>query len=476
MRRPIRNQILFPFLAVVSAALTALAGMTAYQAARKGEEHARRQLSTVIETLAHTPVPYTDAVLQKMRGLSGAHFVAWADEQGTTVASTLTAETQLPPVTVSAQTEMPTLDTLPAIQLGSDEFLVARIRTPGNPRVHSLIVLYPRGDWSRARWDDALPSLLVGGGAILMTAGLSFAIARHFSGRLQNLESRVARIAAGDFTEIPVGERDDEIRDLAASVNRMCAQLQKMGQTIRQTERTQLLGQLAGGLAHQLRNAVTGAKLSLQVHQRRCGNPAGDESLSVAKRQLGLIETQVKGLLSLGRAERRERREYELSHLVADVRSLVIPSCEHARVGLQCRVDEYLQVLAEIDALQAAMLNLVLNAMEAAGSGGTVWLEVHRSGSHACLDVWDTGAGPPPTIAATLFEPFVTGKPEGIGLGLALARQVAADHSGSLIWFRAEGRTCFRLKLPACDAAVPVSDRQTAGAVDVLPVPARLLP
>jgi signal transduction histidine kinase len=476
VRRPIRNQILFPFLAVVSLALAALSGITALQAARKGEEHARRQLSTVVDTLAHTSVPYTDAVLNKMRGLSGAHFIAWSDEQGTAAASTLPAGVQLPPVTVSAQAELPTLDTLPVMRLGSEEFLVARIQTHGRSPAQSLIVLYPRGNWSRARWDDALPPLLVGAGAILVTAAVSFGIARRFSRRLQVLESRVARIAGGDFTAIPIGERNDEIRDLAESVNRMCSQLQQMARTIRQTERTRLLGQFAGGLAHQLRNAVTGAKLSLQVHQRRCAAPAADESLAVAKRQLTLMETQIKGLLSLGRAESRERVPVELSALAADVRSLVGPACEHARVRLVCRVDDSLHVHAEAEALQAALLNLVLNALEAAGSGGTVWLDIHQSNGQVCIDVRDTGTGPPAELAATLFEPFVTGKPEGIGLGLALARQVAADHAGSLAWFRADGCTCFRLQLPPFDVLDRLPERQGDEAAADHSLAARAIP
>ena len=60
----------------------------------------------------------------------------------------------------------------------------------------------------------------------------------------------------------------------------------------------------------------------------------------------------------------------------------------------------------------------------------------------------DDGPGPPPGLASTLFEPFVTGKPEGVGLGLALARRVASDHGGTLSWTRDDGRTRFRLTIP----------------------------
>ena len=64
------------------------------------------------------------------------------------------------------------------------------------------------------------------------------------------------------------------------------------------------------------------------------------------------------------------------------------------------------------------------------------------------IEVSDSGPGPPPEVAGRLFEPFVTGKPEGVGLGLAVARQVAEAHGGRITWRREPGRTCFRIELP----------------------------
>lgn len=453
MKRPIRDQILFPFLAVVVLSVAALSASTAYQAAGRSEERTTAQLRAVVETLTQTSVPYTDSVLQKMRGLSGAHFVACAGADMRVIASTLPERGRLPDqMTHETADDLAGLSSLPTVTFYDVDYFVTRLRARGNPTVDSLLILYPRDTWSRDRWAAALPPLLVGVAAVMLTTAVSTWLAQRFSGRLRELQRRVSGIAGGDFRQIPVGDRGDEVHDLAQSVNRMCRQLHEMQQTIRQTERTRVLAQLAGGLAHQLRNAVTGARLALQLHERRCRHSGDDESLLVARRQLALIETQVKGLLSLGRPECRPRTSCNLPQLADEVCDLLLPTCEHARVRWQTeRPHSPITILAETESLQAAILNLALNAIEAAGAHGTVILRVTGTLREACLDFVDSGSGPPPELAETLFDPFVTGKPEGIGLGLAMARQVAHDHGGSLSWRREGDRTCFRLTLPAIE-------------------------
>jgi signal transduction histidine kinase len=229
----------------------------------------------------------------------------------------------------------------------------------------------------------------------------------------------------------------------------MCAELREMRRTVQQSERTRLLAQLAAGLAHQMRNSLTGARMSVQLHARRFPVQSADGSLDVALRQLSMTEEQVKGLLSLGRVESRPPVACDLGRLVREIASLVAPACEHAKVALEVRGDRApVEVMAEESGLRAAALNLALNAIEAAGSGGTVWLEAVDDREAVGIEVSDTGPGPPPALADSLFEPFTTSKPEGVGLGLALAQQVAARHGGTLSWTRADGQTRFRLSIP----------------------------
>jgi signal transduction histidine kinase len=447
---PIRNQILVPFAALLVAAVTTIAVSSAWLAARRSEQQTVQQLHQWTATLSQSNFPFAPNVLEKMRGLSGAHFIAWGPE-GEVDASTVPLDDSI----IETLRNMPILDgksslqQYPALELDGGRYFAAAVRR-ADPGAGSLLVLYPERSWRQARWDAAMPPLAVGAGTILLMGMVSAWLAQRMGQRIRSVQRQVAAIADGEFREITLDGRSDEIQELSASVNRMSRQLQALQQTIRQSERSRLLGQIAGGLAHQLRNAVTGARMAVQIHARRCTPSATDESLSVALRQLALTEEQLKGLLSLGRESQRPREACDLNRLVEDVASLVGPLCQHTHVQLTCTLAEHVPIVqGDGETLRGALLNLTLNAIEAAGPGGCVDLSVEGHDGEVRVLICDNGPGPAAKVAGSLFEPFVTSKPEGVGLGLALAKQAAEDHGGSLGWERVSERTRFCLKLPA---------------------------
>ncbi len=231
----------------------------------------------------------------------------------------------------------------------------------------------------------------------------------------------------------------------------MSSELEAMRQRIQRTERNALLSQLAMGLAHQLRNALTGVRLSIQIHERKCQQVNTDRTLQIALKQLSLVEEQVKGLLALGRRERKPPRLFDAKGLVLEVMDLVGPIAEHARVKLVHAFSEGAGAIeGDVDAIKSAVLNLVLNAIEAAGPGGGVEVRAKASEVGLSIDVVDTGSGPEDQVSSSIFDPFVTSKPEGVGLGLALAKQVAEDHSGSLAWKRIDNKTIFHFEASTC--------------------------
>ena len=459
MRWSIRNQILLPLITIQVIAAGTITLTAAALAARRAERQIIDRLDGVVEVLGHATFPYTEGVLAQMRGLSGAHFVAY-DRAGRIEESTLKDREDLPrPLpTIPSTPRLEGLSHAAVVPIGPARYFAVRLRPVSNPRGTTLLVLYPEANWRQARWEAALPPLALGVGTLVTMVAVTSWLAHRISQRLRVVQTQVARIAAGDFTTLDEEGDRDEIQDLSRSVNRMCTQLREMSRTIRRSERTQILAQLAAGLAHQLRNSLTGARMSVQLHAKRYPPPTNDRSLEVALRQLAITEEQVRGLLSLGRLEQRAPTPCDVPSLMTDVALLVGPSCEHSKVALVVpEATGKLMVEADVASLRAAVLNLTLNAVEAAGAGGEVQLSSEPEGDSVVLEVSDTGPGPPEDLMDRLTEPFVTSKPEGVGLGLAIAHQVAVEHGGRLSWARVGETTRFRLAIPRSVANLEVS-------------------
>lgn len=447
----LRNQILIPIIVIQVVATATIAAATAWVSARRGERQVIGRLVDLRAALDGANFPLTAGVLRKMHGLSGAHFVA-LDARGRPEASSLPPGVPPPeprprPVAIG---RLRSLAEAPELTLGGRRYFVASVDPANIPAGRALIVLYPETSLRQARWEAAWPPLVLGGLALTVMTIATGWTAQRIAGRIRRVERQVARIAQGHYEGLDAARPGDELHDLARSVNRMCDRLRTQRETIRKAERTGLLAQLAAGLAHQLRNALTGARMSIQLHARRLPAEQRDGSLDVALRQLSIVEEQVRGLLSLGRREARPMTPTDVAALVEEVAALLGPASQHARVRLECDAGPGPILLnAEGTGLRAAVLNLALNALEAAGAEGRVRLQARRDADRVVIQVHDTGAGPPPELRDELGEPFVTGKPEGVGLGLALARQVAAEHGGRLSWDHSSGETCFRIELPS---------------------------
>src|SRR5580698_7499578 len=467
MRWPIRNQIFLPVATLLLVAIASIAVLLAAVAARRSSRERMERVERVVATLNDASFPFTENVLTKMRGLSGAEYVA-LDERGAIVTSTLG--------TSGRAADPPTrLEDFQVIGVGGHPYYMAVLKGHANAGVHSLLVLYPKSNLWQAQWAAAWPRLAIGGVTSLLMVAVSAWLSQRLARRIEAVQGLFARLADGHFGHVDAQRPLDEIYDLILSANRLSDRLASNQEEIARTERLRLLAQLAGGLAHQLRNSVTGARMAVQLHQRRCPRQH-DESLDVALRQLSLTEEQVRGFLSLGKPEQQPPVAQPLSRIVAEVDRLVAPAARHGHVAWECEpptADDD-PIVTNAHSVRAGLLNLVLNAVQAAGSaqpagsggsaqpagnGGRVRLSAERTGRHVQIHVADSGSGPPESLRSSMFEPFITSKPEGIGLGLALAKAAAEEHGGSLTFARVDGQTRFTMSLAAERPTSPPAER-----------------
>ena len=285
------------------------------------------------------------------------------------------------------------------------------------------------------------------------------------SRRMKRLQGQVNCIAEGDFEQMELSEGDDEIRALGVAVNRMATMLAGYEDQVRHAERMRTLAQLGGGVAHQLRNSATGCGMALELHADEY--PAGHscESLDVARQQLRLMEEYIQRFLRLGKPTEELRTEFVcIGELVSDLLPLVQPAARHRGVELEWDGAPGIQssMLGDATALSQLVINLLLNAIEAAAScqakadrGGKVVVALtNQNGGRIRLTISDSGDGPAADLSDRLFQPFVSEKPDGIGLGLCVASDVAARHGGQITWNRAYGLTTFVVEFPLARAEV----------------------
>jgi signal transduction histidine kinase len=450
MRWSIRYQLLLP-LVILLLGVVGISTWTGLAAADRARQQIEDDVRNVAAMLSEANFNPNRRVLDYMKRLSGADFVLAQPADHENAPTTLpTSPARLPPAETIVD-DWQTLRLGPPVDVAGKTYLGSgvRLRSGG-----TLYILYPEALWRDARWEAIRPALVVGVFGGVASVALAVAVAQRLGRRIQELERRTRQIAGGDFSPMPLPRRDDELRDLSRSVNDMAEQLARLQDTVRQTERLRLLGQVGGGLAHQLRNGVTGARLAVQLYARSCNGDGDVESLDVALRQLDLVESNLKRFLDLGRTDTPRRERCPLTAVIDDAVALLRPQCRHARTELCWQPPEPGPVLSADPArLQHLFLNVIGNAVEAAGPGGSVEVRMTNGEGgtepkNCVVEVIDSGPGPAPEVAARLFQPFVTGKREGIGLGLAVARHVAEAHGGKIDWHRMDGRTCFRIELP----------------------------
>ena len=176
----------------------------------------------------------------------------------------------------------------------------------------------------------------------------------------------------GDFRAAALPAVDDEIRDLSIAVNRTAEMLAEYEKQVRRSEQMQTLSVLGASIAHQLRNAATGCRMALDLHAAECPTAEADECLEVAQRQLRLMESQLQRFLRVGRRQAEiVVREVDLVGLVEELLPLVRPAAQHAGVALDVQIaTEHIAIDGDEEALGQVVLNLLLNAIEAAQQDG----------------------------------------------------------------------------------------------------------
>jgi signal transduction histidine kinase len=224
---------------------------------------------------------------------------------------------------------------------------------------------------------------------------------------------------------------------LLSEVARLRDELEHTNRELERRERLAALGQMAAGLAHEIRNPLGGIQLYASVLAKDLVEaPRQLAIVEKIRRGVHMLDSLVNDVLTFANPSEPQRGRVDLDAVIEEVADLVSPRLRQA--GVELRVDSSCQGIvlwADARQLQQILLNVLQNGLEAAGEGGWVSISAGRADDgrdEAVITIADSGPGISAELRHRIFNPFFTTRDKGTGLGLAIVHQLVEAHGGSI--------------------------------------------
>jgi signal transduction histidine kinase len=277
--------------------------------------------------------------------------------------------------------------------------------------------------------------------------------------RRRPLSQREFEAAGGKRVQVSldfVQERNSQIGALL--IMRDTESARRIGDEIEMSRRLSASGRLTRGVAHEVKNPINAIVLHLQLLRNKLAQQEPD-----TRRHMDIIDTEIRRLdrvvqtlVDFTRPRDLHLEEVDLRRLMEEVAQLAAPDAEQHGVTIQRHMPEQrLPIKVDMDLMKQALLNVVINGVQAMPQGGLLTISARRENSFVVAEIRDEGTGIPQDMHDKIFELYFTTKKEGSGIGLAQTYQILQWHYGSVDFESAEGTgTIFRLHIPATGAAM----------------------
>jgi signal transduction histidine kinase len=441
-RLRLHHRIVIPFalIALIATSLTAYVALTV--ASRALETRVETQILNAAALISQSDFALNPAILRSVKAIAGADVITF-DDSGTVLASTLDAARSR--VVVAALGEagagggsLSQADGVPVVrQIDCGEPCeVAYRRVPSRPGT-AVAVVAARTELLAATRTVTQTILIA---AFLSLVGMiivSQAVARRVTAPLDVLVGFTKGVDAGDAgLRTPAG--DDEVGALGQAFNDMLDRLDQSRDALVRSEKLALAGLFAARVAHDIRNPLAAIKMQTQLLRARLGSGSDRQSVAMldsVHRDIVQVESVVRDLLELARPGELKREMVRLGDVVDDTLEHVAPHLTYRKIHIQKSIGSSLPPIS-LDAarFKQALLNVISNAAEAMPEGGTLTVAaaLSNAGSEVRLDVCDDGAGIDMAILPRVFDPFVSTKRDGMGLGLVNTKSVVDNHGGRI--------------------------------------------
>lgn len=272
------------------------------------------------------------------------------------------------------------------------------------------------------------------------------------SGRELELSAIIS--AYNDVTE----RLKDAHERLHGEVARLRDELRRKNEELRRRERLAALGEMAAGLAHEIRNPLGGIALYASMLEKELAdNPKVSTAASRICLGVRTLERLVSDILDFAQEHRLERQDCSMRDLLSTLEDAVRPWASECK-GEFTYDDGDAEISCDRHRLHQVLLNLVMNGLQAASPGGAVRLSWSACDNEIEIEVVDNGPGIPDESLHKIFNPFFTTKATGTGLGLAIVHRIVEAHGGTICaGNRPEGGARFVIRLPTVECNSPAT-------------------
>jgi len=281
-------------------------------------------------------------------------------------------------------------------------------------------------------------SMTIFGFAVILTTFLAY----NFTKPIGILSRAVERVAAGDLeAEVPI-DRSDEIGDLARTFNIMMEQLRnqrELEERLTQAEQSAIVGRLASGIAHEIRNPLNFINLSID-HVRSKYQPPDikakrefDSLLGSVKDEILRLNRIVTDFLHYGRPSKLSPKTISVRKLIDETVTLVKQKADDQGVTIEVsEVGNIREIRGDPEQLKSCFSNIIINGVQSMEFGGKLNVEIRNEPTGVRVNIRDTGTGIPAEALDRIFEPYYSTKETGVGLGLAVTKRIIEQHRGAI--------------------------------------------